>query len=166
MTTLDTNTERIIVATFDGSCLGNPGPGGYAAVLHEPATGKRRTISGGVKEPKTTNGRAELTAAIMALTKVAAGASVTMRGDAEYVVRGMSEWFPAWKASGWRKANKKPVTNHDLWQALDAATQRHASVTWEHVAGHAGDADNEEAHRAAFAAAQKVKARAEKAKAT
>jgi hypothetical protein len=104
--------RRAITIAFDGACLGNPGPGGYGAVLIHDATGKEKIVRGG--DPATTNNRMELTAAIEALNALRPGASVTMIGDSQYVLKGMTEWLPGWKARGWRTAQRKPVLNVEL----------------------------------------------------
>ena len=120
----DTNPRRDITVVFDGACLGNPGPGGYAAILVNQRTGSEKVVRGG--SPATTNNKMELTAAIQGLGALRPGAYVTMIGDAEYVTKGFTEWLPAWKAQGWRTADRKPVANRELWEALDTAVQRHA----------------------------------------
>lgn len=122
----------------DGSCLGNPGPGGWAAVLQSGA--HEKVLSGA--EPATTNNRMELTAAISALAALKAPSRVTLRTDSRYVVDGITKWVHGWKQRGWKTADKKPVANQDLWLALDAAAARH-QIEWEWVRGHAGDAANE-----------------------
>jgi ribonuclease HI len=100
------SAQRRITIAFDGACLGNPGPGGYGAILiHEP-TGREKIVRGG--DPATTNNRMELTAAIEALNALRPGASVTMIGDSQYVLKGVTEWLPGWKARGWRTAQRKP----------------------------------------------------------
>ena len=129
------NARGGITIAFDGACLGNPGPGGYGAILiHEP-TGREKIVRGG--DPATTNNRMELTAAIEALNALRPGASVTMIGDSQYVLKGMTEWLPGWKARGWRTAQRKPVLNVELWQALEAAVAQH-DVRWEWVQGTTG----------------------------
>src|SRR3954453_11917306 len=119
--------ERHITVAFDGACKGNPGPGGYAAILVNNHTRAEKIVRG--SEHKTTNNRMELRAAIEGLNALQPGAFVTMIGDAEYVLKGMTEWMPGWKANGWRKAQRKPVKNAELWQALETAATQH-SVTW------------------------------------
>jgi ribonuclease HI len=131
----------------DGACRGNPGPGGWAAVLH--SDGRERILQGA--ETLTTNNRMELTAALRALEALAQPCRVILYTDSEYVQRGISEWLPAWKARGWKTANKKLVKNQDLWQLLDAAALRHA-VEWRWVRGHAGNAGNERVDRLANSA--------------
>ncbi len=124
----------------DGACSGNPGPGGWGAILIYGD--KRREINGGA--PETTNNRMELTAAIEALNVLTRPASVDLFTDSEYVKNGITQWLKGWKARGWRTADKKPVKNLDLWQALDAAVARH-EIVWRWVKGHAGTELNERA---------------------
>lgn len=147
-------TKSHVVIATDGACKGNPGPGGWGAVLR--FGGSEKELSGG--EVLTTNNRMELMAAIKALEALSRPCVVTLTTDSVYVREGITKWIFAWKRNGWRTAAKKPVANADLWQALDAAAQRH-SVEWRWVKGHAGDADNERADRlasdAALAVAQK-----------
>jgi ribonuclease HI len=139
--------ERHITVAFDGACKGNPGPGGYAAILVNNHTRAEKIVRG--SEPETTNNRMELRAAIEALTALQPGAFVTMVGDSEYVLKGMTEWMPAWKSRGWRTTKGKPVLNAELWQALDAAATQHAAVCWTWVRGHDGHALNERADQIA-----------------
>ncbi len=125
----------------DGACSGNPGPGGWGAILDW--NGKRKEISGG--EAQTTNNRMELTAAIEALSALKGGPHVVdLHTDSSYVRDGISGWIHGWKRNGWRTAAKKPVKNAELWQALDAAASAH-DVTWHWVKGHAGHPENERA---------------------
>ena len=124
----------------DGACSGNPGPGGWGAVLLFGA--HERDLWGG--EPQTTNNRMELTAAIQALEALTRPCRVELHTDSQYVRQGITEWISGWKARGWRTADKKPVKNDDLWKALDAARGRH-EVTWRWVKGHAGHPLNERA---------------------
>ena len=128
----------------DGACRGNPGPGGWAALLrideHE------REISGA--EALTTNNRMELTAVIRALEALKRPVQARLYTDSEYVRRGMSEWLPAWKARGWRTAERKPVKNQDLWQRLDELRANH-QIEWHWVPAHAGVPDNERVDRLA-----------------
>lgn len=128
----------------DGACRGNPGPGGWGAVLEQGA--HRKTLHGG--EAQTTNNRMELTAVIKALEALKRPCSVHLYSDSRYVLQGITEWLPNWKKNGWRTAARKPVLNSDLWQALDSAVARH-QVEWHWVKGHSGDAGNEEADRLA-----------------
>ena len=134
--------ERHITVAFDGACKGNPGPGGYAAILVNNHTRAEEIVRG--SEPETTNNRMELRAAIEALNALQPGAFVTMIGDSEYVLKGMTAWMPAWKERGWRTTKGKPVLNVELWQALEVARERH-KVTLHWVKGHAGHPENERA---------------------
>lgn len=122
----------------DGACRGNPGPGGWGALLMYGE--HRKTLKG--FDPLTTNNRMELMAAIEALKALKAPTQVTLWTDSEYVRKGMTEWLVGWKAKGWKTAAKQPVKNADLWQLLDAAAQVH-EVTWRWVKGHAGVEGNE-----------------------
>lgn len=132
-------TSKVEIYT-DGACRGNPGPGGWGAVLQ--AGERRKTMHGG--EPSTTNNRMELTAAIEALNALKGRCDVVLYTDSKYVMDGINDWMPNWKKRGWKTASRKPVKNQDLWQALDAAATRHA-ITWKWVRGHAGDPGNEAA---------------------
>jgi len=127
-----------VIAYTDGACRGNPGPGGWGAWLRWNAHEKR--LSGG--ELLTTNNRMELMGAIMALESMREPCAVTLHTDSSYVMKGLTEWLPGWKARGWRTADKKPVKNQDLWQRLEAAAARH-TVNWRWVKGHNGDVGNE-----------------------
>ncbi|MFN3889165.1 MAG: ribonuclease HI [Beijerinckiaceae bacterium] len=124
----------------DGACSGNPGPGGWGAVL--TWEGHEKDLCGG--EALTTNNRMELTAAIMALEALKRPCDIDLHTDSQYVKGGVTGWIHGWKRNGWKTADKKPVKNVDLWQRLDEATQRH-KVTWHWVKGHAGDMMNERA---------------------
>jgi ribonuclease HI len=122
----------------DGACRGNPGPGGWGALL---IAGKRtKTMHGG--DPETTNNRMELTAAIEALNALKGPREVVLHTDSKYVMDGINEWMPNWKKRGWKTAAKKPVKNKDLWQALDEAVGRH-DIEWKWVKGHDGNEGNE-----------------------
>ncbi|MGI9236783.1 MAG: ribonuclease HI [Woeseiaceae bacterium] len=122
----------------DGACRGNPGPGGWGALL---IAGRRsKTMHGG--EPETTNNRMELTAAIEALNALRGRRTVVLHTDSKYVMDGINEWMPNWKKRGWKTAAKKPVKNKDLWQALDDAAARH-DIEWKWVKGHDGNEGNE-----------------------
>ncbi|HEX9853020.1 MAG TPA: ribonuclease HI [Woeseiaceae bacterium] len=124
----------------DGACRGNPGPGGWGALL---IAGKRRkTLHGG--EKLTTNNRMELTAAIEALKALSGSRVVLLHTDSRYLMDGIERWLPEWKARGWKTAAKKPVKNQDLWQELDRLREHHC-VRWKWVKAHNGDAGNEEA---------------------
>ena len=134
-----------LFAYTDGACSGNPGPGGWGALLiakDGDTVIKERELCGG--EPETTNNRMELLAAIHALESLSRASTITVITDSAYVKGGITQWLFGWKKNGWRTSNKKPVKNEDLWQRLDAARTRH-SVTWEWVKGHAGHPENERA---------------------
>jgi ribonuclease HI len=131
----------------DGACRGNPGPGGWAAVLS--AGGRVKEISGA--QPQTTNNRMELQAVIEALQALKRPAEVQLYTDSQYVRRGTIEWLPQWKARGWKTADKKPVKNQDLWQQLEAAAAGHR-IEWHWVPGHAGIPGNERCDELANAA--------------
>jgi ribonuclease HI len=124
----------------DGACRGNPGPGGWGAILRYGAVEKE--LSGG--EPLSTNNRMELMAAIMALEALKRPARVVLHTDSLYLRDGITRWIHAWKRNGWRTADKKPVKNADLWQRLERALERH-QVQFEWVRGHAGHPENERA---------------------
>jgi ribonuclease HI len=134
-------SEAEVVQIYaDGACKGNPGPGGWGAILRDG--GREKEIFGG--EPQTTNNRMELTAVIRALETLGQPSMVEVYTDSQYVQKGISEWLPDWKRRGWRTADKKPVKNVDLWQELERAAGRHR-VTWHWVKGHAGHPENERA---------------------
>jgi ribonuclease HI len=124
----------------DGACKGNPGPGGWGAVLVSGSNEKE--LFGG--EANTTNNRMELTAVIEALRALKRRCSVDVYTDSQYVQKGIGEWLPGWKARGWKTADKKPVKNADLWQTLDTLAQQH-EVRWHWVRGHNGHPGNEHA---------------------
>ncbi|TAL90464.1 MAG: ribonuclease HI [Candidimonas sp.] len=124
----------------DGACKGNPGLGGWGALLRQGR--HEKTLCGGERD--TTNNRMELTAVIEALKILKRRCDVVVHTDSQYVQKGMTEWLANWKRRGWRTADKKPVKNADLWQQLDALVQQH-SVSWKWVKGHAGDPGNERA---------------------
>jgi ribonuclease HI len=136
----------------DGACSGNPGPGGWGAVLRAP-TGRLLDLSGAAHD--TTNNQMELTAAFAALERLSKPSCVTLYTDSEYVQKGMTEWMPGWLKRRWKNAQGKPVANRELWERLQAAESRHA-VTWVWVRGHAGDAMNERADQLAGAAREKL----------
>ena len=129
--------SRVEVST-DGACLGNPGPGGWAALLR--FAGRERELVGG--EPLTTNNRMELMAAIAALEALRRPCEVLLRTDSQYVRQGISEWLPGWQRRGWRTASGGAVKNRDLWERLSQAAAPH-TVEWQWVKGHSGDPDNE-----------------------
>jgi ribonuclease HI len=136
-------TPQVIVHT-DGACSGNPGPGGWGAILQ--SGGKTRELKGG--ELATTNNRMELMAAIQALEALTRECRVELHTDSQYVMKGISEWIHNWKRRGWMTADKKAVKNDDLWKRLDAARLRH-QVDWRWVKGHAGHELNERADQLA-----------------
>ena len=131
----------------DGACSGNPGPGGWAAILR--AGKHEKELSGG--EAATTNNRMELTAVIRALEALKKPSSVVVHTDSRYVMDGATKWLKRWQANGWKTADKKPVKNDDLWRALDKAAGRH-TLAWCWVEGHSGHAENERADALARAA--------------
>jgi ribonuclease HI len=137
----------------DGACSGNPGPGGWGAVLRW--RGRARELSG--FEPATTNNRMELLAAISALEALKRPMRVRLFTDSNYVRQGITAWLPAWKSRGWRTADNKPVRNQDLWERLHRAIARH-EVEWRWVRGHSGDPDNERADQLARAAISAARA--------
>ncbi len=134
---MESNISKIIIHT-DGGCIGNPGVGGWAAIME--AGRHRKEISGG--EPATTNNRMELRAAIEALSLLKKPCTVEMHTDSQYVRNGITKWLVGWKKNGWKTAAKQPVKNEDLWRALDAAASRH-HVKWHWLKGHAGNDGNE-----------------------
>lgn len=135
----------------DGACLGNPGPGGWAAIL---ASGRHeRELTGA--EAMTTNNRMELSAAIAGLKALRRSSDVVLYTDSRYVKQGMTEWLAGWRRKGWRTSSGKPVENRDLWETLAAAAEPHR-VRWEWVRGHNGVPGNERADELARAAAEKV----------
>jgi len=138
--TADTTDDNVVDAFTDGACSGNPGPGGWGAILRW--RGQERELSGG--ETQTTNNRMELMAAISALETLRRPTIVRLHTDSLYVKDGIQKWLPSWKKRGWKTADKKPVKNVDLWQRLETAVERH-EVSWHWVRGHAGHPENERA---------------------
>jgi ribonuclease HI len=136
----------------DGACKGNPGPGGWGAVLRMGQHEKE--LSGG--EPQTTNNRMEMTAVIRALNALTESCEVHLHTDSRYVIDGMTKWIEGWKRKGWINASKQPVRNADLWHEMIAAAQRHR-IRWEWVRGHDGHVENERADRLASDAAMLAK---------
>jgi ribonuclease HI len=137
------NESRVEVFT-DGACRGNPGPGGWGAILR--FNGKEKELYGGEKE--TTNNRMELMAAIRAMESLTRPCQVHLTTDSQYVMKGITEWLAGWKKRGWKTASKQPVKNVDLWQRLDKALAAH-QVEWKWVRGHTGHAENERADQLA-----------------
>lgn len=146
MTKNDRKPERPVIIYTDGACSGNPGPGGWGAILIYGD--KRKEINGG--EVDTTNNRMELRAAMEALTALKRPCKAELHTDSEYLRKGITEWIGKWKQNGWKTAAKKPVKNADLWMQLDEARQRH-DVDWRWVKGHAGEPENERADELARA---------------
>lgn len=130
--------DQIVEIFCDGACSGNPGPGGYGAILRYG--GYAKELNGGAKD--TTNNRMEMTAAIEALRQLTRPCRVKITTDSQYLVKGMTEWITGWQSRGWRNSKKEPVLNRDLWEQLLALTESH-SVQWIWVKGHAGHAENE-----------------------
>lgn len=147
------DAAELVEIHTDGACSGNPGPGGWAAVLSW--RGQERELSGA--EPLTTNNRMELMAAIQALETLKRPMRVRLFTDSDYLRQGITVWLDGWRRRGWRTAAKQPVKNQDLWERLDAARQRH-QVEWHWLKGHAGHAQNERADRLARDAIRSLKA--------
>jgi len=139
---------RVFLYT-DGACSGNPGPGGWAFVLKHPSTGKELERSGA--ELDTTNNRMELMAAIEGLRALKAKSTVELYSDSKYVLNGLKDWLPGWKAKGWKTASKQPVKNVDLWKELDALASGH-EVKFHWIRGHNEHPENERCDRLAVAA--------------
>ena len=149
MTDTPQHTRRHVVAYTDGACLGNPGPGGWGALLS--CEGHERQLSGG--ERHTTNNRMELMAAIATLEALKTPCEVVLWTDSQYVRQGITQWLPGWIRKGWKTSGGGAVKNQDLWQRLAAAEKIH-SVRWEWVKGHAGNPGNERADQLASEAAR------------
>jgi ribonuclease HI len=133
-------TDKVVQIFTDGACRGNPGPGGWGALLR--FGDEEKEMYGG--EIQTTNNRMELMAAIQALESLKRNCAVELTTDSEYVKNGITQWMANWKKRGWRTANKKPVKNIDLWQRLDKAASQH-DISWHWVRGHTGHPENERA---------------------
>jgi ribonuclease HI len=146
------STPHVTIYT-DGACSGNPGPGGWGAIL--AFGGHEKELKGG--EAHTTNNRMELTGAIAALEALTKPCVIDLYTDSEYVRGGITGWIHGWKRNGWRTRDRQPVKNIDLWQRLDAALQRH-DVRWHWVKGHAGHAENERADALAREAIKAIRA--------
>ena len=136
----------------DGACKGNPGPGGWGALLRMGPHEKELFVS----DPETTNNRMEMTAALRALTALIEPCEVTLHTDSRYLIDGMTKWIEGWKKRGWMNASKKPVRNADLWHDLIEAAAPH-TITWEWVKGHNGHPENERVDRLASDAADSVR---------
>jgi ribonuclease HI len=147
MTPTKKRDSEIVEMFTDGACSGNPGPGGWGTILRWRGTEKE--LSG--FDPQTTNNRMELMAAIAGLEALARPMRVRVHTDSMYLKDGITQWLPAWKARGWKTADKKPVKNIDLWQRLEAASDRH-EIRWNWVRGHDGHPENERADALARAA--------------
>ena len=148
-----TSTAKKRVEIFtDGACSGNPGPGGWGAILRYGEVEKE--MNGG--EPATTNNRMELMAAIMAIEAVKRPCEIHLHTDSEYLRQGITTWIHSWKARGWKTADKKPVKNVDLWQRLETAIETH-DVKWHWVKGHSGHPENERADELARIAIRQMK---------
>lgn len=158
LATLDTSGDRpssdptdVVEISTDGACLGNPGPGGWGAILRY--RGKEKRISGA--DPATTNNKMELTGAIEALAALTRPSTVVLYTDSSYVRNGITKWVAGWQRNGWKTSDKKPVKNADLWRRLVDEEKRH-EVTWKWVKGHAGDHYNEIADELATSAARQI----------
>ena len=147
------NTAQVKEIYTDGACSGNPGPGGWGTRI-EFADGQVHELGG--RDGATTNNRMELLAAIEALTALKKPSAVTLHTDSTYVKDGLTKWIHGWKRNGWKTAAKKPVKNKDLWQALEAACERH-DIKWVWVKGHAGDEGNEKADELARRGAEEAR---------
>ena len=145
-------SKKIVEIFTDGACSGNPGPGGWGAILRYGTTEKE--MNGG--EPQTTNNRMELMAAIMAIEAVKRPCEIHLHTDSEYLRQGITTWIHSWKARDWRTADKKPVKNVDLWQRLERAIETH-DVHWHWVKGHSGHVENERADELARLAIRQMK---------
>ena len=145
--------SEVVEVWTDGACSGNPGPGGWGAILS--FKGKERELSGG--EAMTTNNRMELMGAISALETLTRPCTVALHTDSQYLRQGITAWIHGWKKNGWKTADKKPVKNEELWKRLDAALKQH-KIEWKWVKGHAGDEMNERADALARAGMAPFKA--------
>ncbi|SNY55743.1 ribonuclease HI [Arsukibacterium tuosuense] len=150
--------QKSVAIYTDGSCLGNPGPGGYGAIL--VYNQHRKELSGGFR--LTTNNRMELLAAIIALESLKSACQVDLTTDSQYVRLGIMQWLAGWKRNNWKTSQKQPVKNQDLWQRLDTAAARH-KVNWHWVKGHAGHPENERCDILARTAAEAKPTTADKA---
>jgi ribonuclease HI len=148
------STQAEVEAFTDGACLGNPGPGGWAALLRYKTVEK--WVSGG--EEETTNNRMELMAAIAALEALKKSSAVRLTTDSQYVKQGIELWVQRWRQNGWRSSDRKPVKNQDLWERLSAATARHR-VNWQWTRGHSGHVENERVDERARVEAEQARER-------
>jgi ribonuclease HI len=153
MSDAPSSTPPAVEMWTDGACKGNPGVGGWGALLR--SNGHERELFGG--EAVTTNNRMELMAVIEGLRALNQPCRVDLHVDSQYVMQGVTKWIAGWKRNGWRTADKKPVKNQDLWQALDEQVARHA-ISWHWVKGHAGDPGNERADQLANKGVDEVRA--------
>jgi ribonuclease HI len=144
--------DKVLYIYTDGACLGNPGPGGWGAIL--VWQGQEKELAGGAAD--TTNNRMELMAAIRALEAVSRQVPITLVSDSIYVRDGITKWIHGWRKNGWKNANKKPVANQDLWQELDTLSQQY-DITWEWVKGHSGHPMNERCDQLARAEAEHIR---------
>lgn len=155
---IELSDEPDVIVYTDGACSGNPGPGGWAAILKHPATGEEKKLAGG--DPNTTNNRMELIAAIEGISAIKPGVRLRVRlvSDSQYVIRGLTEWIKGWIAKDWCRGKKggPPVKNVDLWKSLHALALQH-EMSYEHVRGHSGHPENEECDRMAVAAIESVR---------
>jgi ribonuclease HI len=147
--------DKAVEIFTDGACSGNPGPGGWGAILRY---GRHEKELYGSDGPKTTNNRMELMAPIVALESLTRPSTVRVHTDSTYVRNGVMSWLPRWKSNGWRTSNREPVKNADLWQRLDEAMAPH-EVEWLWVKGHAGHPENERADRLAVKGSREAQAR-------
>lgn len=143
--------KKVLIFT-DGACSGNPGPGGWGALLRYGTVEKE--LSGG--EAETTNNRMEMMAVIQALETLKSACDIELYTDSQYVLKGATEWLTGWKAKGWKTADKKPVKNIDLWQRYEEASARH-KIHWHWVKGHAGHPENERVDELARAAIEEIR---------
>lgn len=153
---MTTDELRRVELFTDGACSGNPGPGGWAYILKDPASGQEREASGG--EARTTNNRMELLSVIRGLESLNRPCHVTLYSDSQYVVKGLREWLVDWKKKGWRNSKREPVKNRELWQRLDELQQYHElSCQW--VRGHSDHPENNRCDALAVAAIERVRDR-------
>ena len=152
MTTSKTSKLPQVMLFTDGACLGNPGPGGWAALLRY---GKKEKLLVG-KNPETTNNQMEMKAVIEGLKALKKACEITVFTDSRYVIDGYNEWLPGWKAKNWRNSKKEPVKNKELWQQLDQQAERH-TIQWQWVKGHSGHPENERVDQAAREAAETLR---------